>query len=119
VPFGAAYRQNSVRIAVRSKGCVFLPVAVNGDGGPEHPDSGFKGGRSPALERLETVHQTEEDFLPGVPGHQVIDDLATRSHNLRQDVDEGTTVGRKIDPQQAVLLGISSFFCPSCERYRG
>ena len=74
-------------------------MAVEGGGGPEHPNSGFGMRWLPVLIRLEIIEQTEEHSLPRIPSKEPIDNLPARAHNLGRYIDDGVAVGREVHPQ--------------------
>jgi hypothetical protein len=59
--------------------------AVQGESGPEHPDSGFKAPSSTTQRLAKLIQQTEEDVLPSIPRQQPIDDPPPRRGDLRRD----------------------------------
>jgi hypothetical protein len=110
-----------------------LGICSGGCGGPEHPDSGFKGIRSTTQRPAKLAQQREEDVLPRVPGcsstsdrcfsvhlaRQVYRCFACRSHGNALDL---WAAARRLDTYRAAInlcratrRGIPSR-APSCNR---
>ena len=78
--------------------------AVQGENGPEHPDSGFKAVPSATQRLAELIQQAEEDVLPRIPRQQPINDPPSRRENLRRNSHHRLPKRGEVHPQQLPLL---------------
>ena len=78
--------------------------AVQGENGPEHPDSGFKALPSATQRLAKLIEQAEEHMLPGIPRQQPIDDPPSRREDLRRNPHHRLPKRAEVHPQQFPFL---------------
>ena len=78
--------------------------AVQGEDGPERPDSGFKAVPSATQRLAKLIQQTEEDVLPRAPRQKPIDDPPARREDLRRDFYHRVPKRAEVHPQQCSLF---------------
>jgi len=74
--------------------------AVEGENGPEHPDSGFTDAASATQRLTKLVEQAEEDMLPRIPRQQPIDDSPPCREDLHRNVHHRVPKRGEVHPQQ-------------------
>jgi hypothetical protein len=74
--------------------------AVQGENGPEHPDSGFEAVTSATQRLAQVIEQTEEDLLPRIPCQEPADDPPPRREDLRRNFHHRASKRNEVHAQQ-------------------